>query len=60
MDSMSNLAKPKTLDANAPGAIPRKFKELMALAVAFTMQCPYCIAIHSGKARERTRRSLKS
>jgi AhpD family alkylhydroperoxidase len=68
MYSMSNLGRLKTLDANAPaamkafwafdkaamadGAIPRKFKELMALAVAFTTQCPYCIEIHSGKARE--------
>ena len=24
----------------------------MALAVAFTTQCPYCIEIHSNKARE--------
>ena len=38
--------------AMAPGAIPVKYKELMALAVAFTTQCPYCIEIHSGKARE--------
>ena len=67
MYDMSNLGKLKTLDANAPaamqafwafdkaamadGAIPKKFKELMALAVAFTTQCPYCIEIHSGKAR---------
>jgi AhpD family alkylhydroperoxidase len=36
----------------AEGAIPRRFKELMVLAVAFTTQCPYCIEIHSGKARE--------
>jgi len=68
MYSMSKLAKLKTLDANAPaamqafwafdkaamaeGAIPVKYKELMALAVAFTTQCPYCIEIHSGKARK--------
>jgi AhpD family alkylhydroperoxidase len=66
--SMSNLKKLKTLDANAlaamqafwafdkaamaDGAIPVKYKELMALAVAFTTQCPYCIEIHSGKARQ--------
>lgn len=36
----------------AEGAIPRKYKELMALAVAFTTQCPYCIELHSNKARE--------
>ena len=68
MYDMKNLAKLKTLDANAPeamkafwafdkaamaaGAIPVKYKELMAVAVAFTTQCPYCIEIHSGRARE--------
>ena len=38
--------------AMGPGAIPVKYKELMALAVAFTTQCPYCIEIHAGKAKE--------
>jgi len=38
--------------AVADGAIPRKYKELMALAVAFTTQCPYCIDIHSNNARD--------
>lgn len=68
MYDMKNLRKLKTLDANAPaamkafwafdkaamadGAIPVKYKELMALAVAFTTQCPYCIEIHSGNARK--------
>lgn len=28
------------------GVIPRKYKELMAIAVALTTQCPYCIEIH--------------
>jgi AhpD family alkylhydroperoxidase len=68
MYDMKNLSKLKTLEANAPesvkafwafdklamasGAIPSKYKELMALAVAFTTQCPYCIEIHAKKARE--------
>ena len=67
MYDKKNLAKLKDLDANAPdamkafwafdkaamaeGAIPVKYKELMALAVALTTQCPYCIDIHAGKAR---------
>jgi len=34
------------------GAIPRKYKELMAIAVALTTQCPYCIELHTDKARE--------
>ena len=36
--------------ALADGAIPRKYKELMALAVALTTQCPYCLAIHKDAA----------
>jgi len=68
MYSMKTLEKMKALEANAPaamkafwefdqaalapGAISRKDKELMALAVAFTTQCPYCIGIHAERARE--------
>jgi AhpD family alkylhydroperoxidase len=37
--------------AMAEGAIPAKYKELMALAVAFTTQCPYCIDHHAHKAK---------
>jgi AhpD family alkylhydroperoxidase len=36
--------------AFADGAIPIKYKELMALAVALTTQCPYCLLIHKEKA----------
>lgn len=35
----------------ADGAIPAKTKELIAVAVAMTTQCPYCIEIHNKKAR---------
>jgi AhpD family alkylhydroperoxidase len=68
MYDMKSLAKLKVLDANAPegmkafwsfdkaamaaGAISVKNKELIAIGVAFTTQCPYCIEIHSNKARE--------
>ena len=38
--------------AVADGAIPVKYKELTAVAVALTTQCPYCIAIHSDNARK--------
>ena len=37
--------------AIAAGAIPAKYKELIAVAVALTTQCPYCINIHSANAR---------
>lgn len=68
MYDMKNLSKLKTIEANAPdamkafwafdkaamadGAIPAKYKELMAVAVALTTQCPYCIDIHSKKAAQ--------
>src|SRR5206468_7981953 len=63
-----NLAKIKKMNSLAPqvmkafwafdkaavaeGAIPVKYKELIAVAVALTTQCPYCIGIHSGNARK--------
>ena len=68
MYSKDNLAKLKTMTALAPkgmdafwafdkaavaeGAIPVKYKELIAVAVALTTQCPYCIEIHSKKAKK--------
>jgi AhpD family alkylhydroperoxidase len=68
MYDMKNLAKLKKIGTLAPeamqafqafdkaaladGAIPRKYKELMAVAVALTTQCPYCIEIHAKKAKE--------
>ena len=68
MYDMKNLSKLKIIEANAPetmkafvafdkaalaaGAIPVKYKELMALVVGFTTQCPYWIEIHATKARE--------
>ena len=37
--------------AMADGAIPAKYKELIALGVAFTTQCVYCIDHHAAKAK---------
>ncbi len=34
------------------GVIPVKYKELIAVAVALTTQCPYCIEIHATKAKK--------
>ena len=36
--------------ALADGAIPKKYKELIAVAVALTTQCPYCLEIHKEHA----------
>ena len=33
------------------GAVPRKYRELIALAVACTTQCPYCIEAHVKAAK---------
>ena len=42
----------ETLDraAMAAGAISRKYKELIALAVALTTQCPYSLEVHRTNA----------
>jgi AhpD family alkylhydroperoxidase len=66
MFDMANMKKLKSLGAKAPdtwkayrafgeaaladGAIPKKYKELMAVAVSLTTQCPYCIEIHKEEA----------
>src|SRR6476619_5127321 len=68
MYDMKHLTKLKKLGELAPeawkgflafdeavfkdGAIPLKYKELMAVAVALTTQCPYCIEIHARKAKK--------
>lgn len=42
------------------GAIPKKYRELIAVAVACTTQCPYCIEVHAkaAKAAGATREEL--
>jgi AhpD family alkylhydroperoxidase len=34
----------------ADGAIPAKYKELMAIAIAHVTQCPWCIDAHTKRA----------
>ncbi len=36
-----------------PGALPEKTKQLIAVAVAHTTQCPYCINGHTRLARRK-------
>ena len=68
MYDMKNLTKLKKFGELAPetfkafvafdeaalkdGVIPLKYKELMAVAVALTTQCAYCIEIHTKRARK--------
>jgi AhpD family alkylhydroperoxidase len=67
MYDMANLKKLKTMKELAPdgmaafnalndavfkdGALSVKVKELIAVAVALTTQCPYCIEVHAKKAK---------
>lgn len=68
MFDMKNLARLKTVTANAPeamnafnafndatfaeGALTQLHKQLMAVAVALSTQCPYCIQLHTDEARK--------
>jgi AhpD family alkylhydroperoxidase len=68
MFDMKNLRQLKKLDENAPdvmkafwefdkeafkaGSIDVLHKQLMAVAVALTTQCPYCIELHLKAARQ--------
>jgi AhpD family alkylhydroperoxidase len=38
--------------AREDGAIARKYRELIAIAVACTTQCPYCIEVHVKNAKK--------
>jgi len=38
--------------ALADGAVPARTKSLIAIAVAMTTQCPYCIEIHTQRAKK--------
>jgi len=38
--------------AFAEGALSAQQKQIIAVAVALTTQCPYCIAIHTKAARD--------
>ena len=35
----------------ADSQIPKKYRELIAIAVACTTQCPYCLEVHTRKAK---------
>ena len=66
MYDMAKLKNLKTLGAGAPkamdafwafdkaamadGVVPKKYKELIALGVALTTQCPYCLEVHRSAA----------
>jgi AhpD family alkylhydroperoxidase len=68
MYDMKNLRRLKALDEHAPdamkafwafdeqvftdGALSERDKQLIAVAVALTTQCPYCLELHVAAARK--------
>lgn len=68
MYDMKNLRQLKVLDQHAPdamkafwafdkqafaeGAVSERAKQLIAVAVALTTQCPYCLELHVDAARK--------
>lgn len=34
------------------GTIPQKYRELIAIGVALTTQCPYCLDVHTAAAKK--------
>jgi AhpD family alkylhydroperoxidase len=42
------------------GKIPKKYRELIAIAVGCTTQCPYCIEVHSKAAKAAVQRGRRS
>jgi len=50
LEAMQELNQQAIYGSDNP--IPAKYAELMALAVAFTTQCPYCIEKHTSLAKE--------
>lgn len=60
LSTLAELARPEFegflgLDnafARKNGNIPPKYRELMAIAVACTTQCPYCLEVHTAAAKK--------
>ncbi|HEU4477034.1 MAG TPA: carboxymuconolactone decarboxylase family protein [Pyrinomonadaceae bacterium] len=47
-DAWLNLDK---IVGRTDGVLPQKYRELIAIAVALTTQCPYCIEVHAKAAK---------
>jgi AhpD family alkylhydroperoxidase len=50
-DEFSGFVALDSIVGKEGGAIPRKYRELMAIAIACTTQCPYCLDVHTRKAK---------
>jgi AhpD family alkylhydroperoxidase len=45
------VALDKTV-GRSDGTIPQKYRELIAIGVALTTQCPYCLDVHTANAKK--------
>ena len=52
VDDLRHLLQARVKPVMADGALPKKTKELIAVAVALTTQCQYCLAIHTDMAKK--------
>ncbi|MCS6306038.1 MAG: carboxymuconolactone decarboxylase family protein [Nitrospira sp.] len=50
--STTHVQSSKLLTGGGQGTLSRKYKELIALGVAFTTQCPYCMEVLTNNVRE--------
>ena len=50
-DEFKGFVALDSIVAKEGGAIPRKYRELIAIAVACTTQCPYCLDVHTKGAK---------
>ena len=58
LPELARLAKPEAESfvafdqavGRSDGAIPPKYRELIAVAVGLTTQCAYCLDVHTGRA----------
>jgi AhpD family alkylhydroperoxidase len=50
-DDFAGFAALDAIVGRENGAIPKKYRELIAIAVACTTQCPYCLDVHTRKAK---------
>ena len=50
-DAFKGFVELDSIVGQDEGAIPRKYRELIAIAIACTTQCPYCLDVHTRAAK---------
>jgi AhpD family alkylhydroperoxidase len=51
-EEMRGFAALDRIVGREDGAIPHKYRELIALGVGLTTQCPYCLDVHTAAAKK--------